>query len=162
MTCKCFPTLGKLLLDEFRGPNWIHGTDHNPILDIAKETKSVACSIGEVSANFDEHGNLIERSKSDELSELMWEIIADAFKYSNSASDISPNLSLKDFFVTEIANRDLSQDDKKTLLQMSEIWGGFIGDHVEHQSLKYFWLEQCIDGGIPALILPAVWKANEG
>ena len=129
------------------GPNWIHGTDDNPILDIANETKSIACSVGEVSETFDEHGQVIKRSKSNELSELMWGIIADAFKYSNGSPDISPNKSLRDFFVEQLAEKDLSSANKKLLLQMSELWGGFVGDHVEHQSLKYFWLEECIDGG---------------
>ena len=129
------------------GPNWIHGTDHNPILDLAKETNSVACSIGEVSATFDENGDVLQQAKSDELSGLMWGVISDAFKYSNETPTISPNRSLKDFFAEEVSKKDMSDEDKKVLLQMAEIWGGFIGDHVENQSLKFFWLEECIDGG---------------
>ena len=89
----------------------------------------------------------MEESRSDKLSELVWGIIADAFEYSNRTRNISPNRSLKDYFVEKLSNKNLSQDDKKTMLQMSEIWGGFIGGHVEHQSLRYLWLEECIDGG---------------
>ena len=89
----------------------------------------------------------MQQSRSDEFSGLMWGIISDAFKYSNETSAISPNRSLKDFFAEEVSNKEMSKEDKKVLLQMAEIWGGFIGDHVEHQSLKYFFLEECIDGG---------------
>ena len=92
----------------------------------------------------------MKQSRSDYLSELMWSIIADAFKYSNESPDISPNRSLKDYFVEEVSKRDLNQNDTRIVLQMAEIWGGFIGDHVEHQSLRYFWLEECIDGGMLA------------
>ena len=89
----------------------------------------------------------MQQGRSDELSGLMWGIISDAFKHSNEASTISPNRSLKDFFTEEVSKKDMSDEDKKVLLQMAEIWGGFIGDHVANQSLKYFWLEECIDGG---------------
>ena len=102
----------------------------------------MSCSVGDVSATFDEHGNLMQQSRSDQLSELMWGVIADAFKYSNECSEISPNESLKDFFVKEASQKDLNEDDKKVLLQMSEIWGGFIGDrqsnrqYSEHLSIR--------------------------
>ena len=39
--------------------------------------------------------------------------------------------------------------DLKTnlLLQMAELCGAFVGSPVYRQSLKFFWLEECIDGG---------------
>ena len=33
------------------------------------------------------------------------------------------------------------------VLGMSEMWGAYVGDRVDLQSLKYFFLEDCIDGG---------------
>ena len=135
------------LSDVARGANWIHGTDHNPILDLAKETNTVASSIGEKSGNFDELGEYMDEKKAERLSGLVWSIIADAFKYSNDSSLIPPDRSLRDFFVEKLEEKDLSQEDTKIVLQIAQMWGAFIGDPIERQSLKYFWLEECIDGG---------------
>ena len=33
------------------------------------------------------------------------------------------------------------------VLSMSQMWGAYVGDRVELQSLKYFYLEDCIEGG---------------
>ena len=90
----------------------------------------------------------MDSQKVKELSELVWGIISDAFKYSNeSSSSILPNQSLKDFFIQKIGEKDLSEVDKGLILQMAEMWGAFVGSPWEGQSLKYFWLEECIDGG---------------
>lgn len=134
-------------LNVYRGPNWIHGTNNNPILDLAKETHSITCSIGEASAIIDQTGNRLDDQKARELTEVMWGIIADAFKYSHEADDISPNRSLKDFFEESLAVKDMSEIDKVLSLQLAETWGAFIGDAWERQSLRYFWLEECIEGG---------------
>ena len=131
-----------------RGPNWIHGTDNNPILNIAHETGTVASSTGEVSCTIDEMGRPMNQETANSLSEIVWGIIADAFKYSNHcSSSIPPDKSLRDFFVEKLGEKDLPQQDKKTILQMAQVWGAFVGDPYEQQSLKYFWLEECIDGG---------------
>ena len=80
--------------------------------------------------------------------DLIWELIAEAFKISNEqCSDIRSNKSLKDFFREKLPDRDLSEDDQAQILKMAEMWGSFIGDDWERQSLKWFWLEECLDGG---------------
>ena len=142
-------TSAALPSDDCRGPNWIHGTDSNPILDLAHETKTVTSSTGEASCTIDETGRPMGQETANSLSEIVWGTIADAFKYSNDSSSIPPDKSLRDFFVEKLAEKDLPQEDKKTVLQMAQMWGAFIGDPYEQQSLKYFWLEECIDGGKP-------------
>jgi hypothetical protein len=78
----------------------------------------------------------------------MWSIISDAFKFSNeNCSKISPKTSLKDFFMQKLSESELSGDDRTLILQIAEMWGGFIGDQWDKQSLRYFWLEECLDGG---------------
>lgn len=37
----------------------------------------------------------------------------------------------------------------KIILQMASMWGDYVGESIETQSLKYFWLEDCLDGGKP-------------
>ncbi|KAK5150390.1 hypothetical protein LTR16_012680, partial [Cryomyces antarcticus] len=29
---------------------------------------------------------------------------------------------------------------------MAEMWGAFVGTSIQRQSLKFFWLEECIEG----------------
>lgn len=62
------------------GANWIHGTDHNPILDLAEETSTETHDWGEDSTIFDEDGKLLEDGKA--LNETLWNIIVQAFKVS--------------------------------------------------------------------------------
>ncbi|KAK3680421.1 flavin-containing amine oxidase [Podospora appendiculata] len=79
--------------------------------------------------------------------ETVWDFIEDAFKYSNEAClDISLDLTLKDFFHKKLAESSLSEDQKARVLLLGEMWGSFIGDSWERQSLRWFWLEECLDG----------------
>lgn len=99
------------------------------------------------------------------VSESMWELIGKAFKHSNANSATIPaSESLLDF-IKEHADEQIresfpikyqaSKDGKKEqvkmskkelLLSLSEQWGSFVGGSVETQSLKFFWLEECLDG----------------
>jgi len=130
------------------GPNWIHGTDDNPILDLAKATKTATHTWGEETRVFDENGTLLEDGR--EISDVMWKIIVLAFKHSaQNTTRIDPKESLNDFFerrVEEEFSGEEASRKKKVLMQMAELWGAFVGSPVTRQSLKFFWLEECIDG----------------
>ena len=81
------------------GPNWIHGTNDNPILDLAKATNTTVGSWEERSAVFDEDGRPLPFSEATTYASIMWDIVSDAFAYSNKHSaTISPDESLWDFF----------------------------------------------------------------
>ncbi len=91
----------------------------------------------------------MNKEKAKEHSELVWGIIADAFKHSNADSaSIPSSKSLLDFFEEKLKEKDIEDESQKLVLQMCRIWGDFVGDVIEKQSLKYFWLEECIEGGI--------------
>jgi hypothetical protein len=130
--------------------NWIHGTDGNPILDLANATSTATHTWGEELNVFGEDGKLLKDGK--EINNVMWKIIAEAFKYSaQNTSTIDPNESLNDFFkgkAEEYFGGEGESDKKKILMQMAELWGTFVGSSLLSQSLKFFWLEECIDGGI--------------
>jgi hypothetical protein len=130
------------------GPNWIHGVDSNPIMRLAKESASTLCLADETQFVYDQHGTLLETEKIEPLMDLLWSIISDAFKYSNECcSQIPPTESLQDFVVSHLQYHALPDNDKELLLHVAEMWGAFIGDPWIVQSLKYFWLEECLDGG---------------
>ncbi|QDS76040.1 hypothetical protein FKW77_005306 [Venturia effusa] len=159
----CQAKVGDHLVD--LGPNWIHGTENNPILDLVKETGTQTHSWGERQVTFDSDGNLLPEQEVAKVSESMWELIGKAFKHSNShTATIPASDSLLDFikehadeqnreplFVEYQAAKNGKNETKKIskkelLLSLSEQWGSFVGGAVGTQSLKFLWLEECLDG----------------
>lgn len=133
------------------GPNWIHGSGNNPILDLAHETKTIIFTPPEQGKSpvFDDLGRLLSDSRGKEISRLVWGIIDDAFKHSNEDSaSIPPDRSLMDFFKIKVKEKNMDEPTSKLVLQMAHIWGDYVGEPIETQSLKYMWLEECIDDGI--------------
>lgn len=136
----------------YSGPNWIHGTDHNPIMDLAVETGTITHSWGERQAVIDEQGHLMSEDEVAEYSEAMWATIADAFRYSESSSSIPPEQSLMDFLKGKMKENypdGGSKDDlrkREAILRISEMWGAFVGTEIQRQSLRFFWLEEGIEG----------------
>ncbi|KAF1962239.1 FAD/NAD(P)-binding domain-containing protein [Byssothecium circinans] len=137
------------------GPNWIHGTDNNPILDIAKETGTLTMNWDGRQAIFDKLGKLVPEQESSENFEIVWELIEKAMKYSNEESDTIPKeKSLYDFFqenVSTMIPSEMEDDEevkrkRQTILDIAEMWGAFVGSPIQKQSLKFFWMEECIDG----------------
>ncbi|KAL4796941.1 flavin-containing amine oxidase [Aspergillus venezuelensis] len=129
------------------GPNWIHGTSTNPILGLANKTSTVLSPIEESPCIFKTNSQLLSKTKATELLDILWDIISKAFKYSNEHyMSISPTKSLQDFVIEEACHMGLSFEDQALILQIAEMWGGFIGDPLNKQSLKHFWLEECLDG----------------
>lgn len=99
----------------------------------------------------------------------------DAFRHSNkNSATISPDESLWDFFQVEVVRRipESKPDfatERQFVFQLAEMWGAFIGSPITSQSLKFFWLEECIDGenlfcaGTYRKILQSITKpAEEG
>ncbi|KAL8917873.1 MAG: hypothetical protein Q9208_007695 [Pyrenodesmia sp. 3 TL-2023] len=130
------------------GPNWIHGVNQNPILDLAKEVGASTLSPPESAPSiFDHTGQSLSREECKQCSGLMWGIIEEAFEYSdkNSAS-IPQDQSLLDFFKLKLKEKGLPEHVTERVLQACRSWGDYIGGSVEKQSLKYFWLEETIDG----------------
>lgn len=132
------------------GPNWIHGTKDNPMLDLAKQTGTMVGSWDNGSYAFDEFGDVLE--EGEQLSDTMWEIVQDAFKHSNKLSgEIHDKESLHDFFQEKVIEKIPETDEgyekkRRTVLHMSDLWGAFVGSPTTRQSLKFFWLEECLEG----------------
>ncbi|KAL1297383.1 hypothetical protein AAFC00_004922 [Neodothiora populina] len=140
------------------GPNWIHGTKSNPMLKLAKETNTTLHDWDERQQIYSPDGQLLSTEEAGEYGALIWDdgLIASAFKYSRSQSEtIDPNTSLLDYFKSEVKGlfTDLpaaeAEKKRQTLLHVCEFWGSYVGSPVFKQSLKYFWLEECIEGENP-------------
>jgi monoamine oxidase len=131
------------------GPNWIHGTDHNPILEIAIKTGTMIHEFKDQENFFDEDGKLLKNGRF--LSAVMWEMIEHAFKYSRENTDkIRSEASLHEWFNAQVYKRYPKESEfrqRKILLQMIHFWGAFVASKVETQSLKFLWMEEVIEGG---------------
>jgi hypothetical protein len=94
----------------------------------------------------------MSKNETADNEEIVWGIIAQAMKYSNEESaNIPVEKSLYNFFEEQVAEVFPSKDDeaksrRETILQIAEMWGAFVGSPIQTQSLKFFWLEECIDG----------------
>jgi monoamine oxidase len=135
------------------GANWIHGTTDNPIMDLVQETKTAVGVWDNHMCAFDEDGHLLSPKEGEKYSTLMWTIIEAAFELSNKhGSEIDPNRTLLDFFHEQVTERIPETEEgyerqRRIVLQMAELWGSFVGSPLSRQSLKFFWLEECIEGG---------------
>jgi hypothetical protein len=139
----------------FSGPNWIHGTKDNPILDLAKETGTLAMNWDGRQAVFDAAGEPLTDAEAAESTEQVWGIIEQAMKYSNEESaKIPAEKSLYNYFEEQVVKMFPAgsgseaeiQAKRDRILHMSDMWGAFVGSPIQQQSLKFFWLEECIDG----------------
>ena len=98
---------------------------------------------------------------------MLWDLIDSAFKHSNnqSGNEIPAHLSLYDYLKEEAPKRvlaelqlhrkslpsdvDLEVEAKRRsdlVLDMAAVWGAYVGSETCQQSLRYLWLEECLDG----------------
>lgn len=77
---------------------------------------------------------------------------------SNNGSSIPEAASLYDFLV-EKAQKLFpdSQNDRELLCQMSQMWGAYIGDPIQRQSLRFAWMEEVCGGGELIILLHGVF-----
>ncbi|PYH45497.1 flavin monoamine oxidase family protein [Aspergillus saccharolyticus JOP 1030-1] len=129
------------------GPNWIHGTGKNPIVSIAESTDTVVQDFEGNQALIAPDGKPVSDEVAEKVSDVLWTIIAKAFKYSNTYKETIPvDRSLFDYIKEQVGQTDLSEQEKALCIESSKMWGAYVGDSIERQSLKFFCLEECIDG----------------
>ncbi|PLB40803.1 flavin monoamine oxidase family protein [Aspergillus candidus] len=129
------------------GPNWIHGTGTNPMATLAETTNTTTTDFEEELLLIAADGKPVSRAVANKISEFLWASIEEAFEYSNAHKDtISPDRSLLDFFRERVDGSDFTPEEKHLFIETSRMWGVYVGDGVDRQSLKFFCLEECIDG----------------
>ena len=83
-----------------------------------------------------------------EISNSIWDTVVEAFQHSNDHSNsIESSKSLLDFFEEKYDNVEIAPWKRQIILQGAHMWGAFVGDPISRQSLKFFFLEECIEGG---------------
>ena len=130
------------------GPQWIHTSGDNPLLDIARKTGTPLHSWNEYINLYDPAGELIPNDKAVEIDELRWRLVEEAIVFSaEHEHEISKDESLFDFVAKRVEKVLSDEADQALLLGMVEMWGDYIGDPVHRQSLKFAWMEECCSGG---------------
>ena len=130
------------------GSNWIHGTEGNPIMTIAEKTKTIILEPEERSAIFDIEGRQKSEKDSGTISEEFWATILKAFKYSDKHSaTTNEQTSLFGWLKDQWSDKFKGDPGHvHTLLEESRMFGQFVGSPITTQSLKFFWLEEGLDG----------------
>ena len=128
-------------------------TDDNPIIKLAKETGTELHEWRQNTLIVDRDGRLVPSGKANDALATVWDILEKAIAYSKSTSDsIDASLSLYDYFVQHcnsmVQSGIITQENAELVLSMSEMWGAYVGERVEQQSLKFFFMEDCIDGSM--------------
>lgn len=149
--CMCIPAL---TVEEYhvnaltRGPNWIHGAGENPIMNIAEATGTTMFDPeGGQHVAFAPDGQPIHDDINSKVQDFVWTTISEAFEYSNRHGDSIPaEKSLLDFFRERVQQTDFSAEEKSLCLDACKLWGTYVGDQVDRQSLRFFRLEECVDG----------------
>ena len=91
-------------------------------------------------------------SEANKALRQVWEVLEAAIDYSTNHNEkIHSSANLYSFFEDwcgkALQAGDMNAQEVKLVLGMSQMWGAYVGDRVEVQSLKFFYLEDCIDGG---------------
>ena len=98
---------------------------------------------------YDALGKSIDANVASKHSAIAWELIDQAMKYSEAESaSISPEVSLADFLRGSLGLRGYAPEEARLILGLADMWSNIVGEPMEKQSLKYLWLEQCIEGGV--------------
>ncbi|KAJ5918419.1 Amine oxidase [Penicillium verhagenii] len=129
------------------GANWIHGQGENPIMTMARETQTVTWDPQGGNFLVSRDGKYVSEELGTKITEFVWKTIADAFTYSNERGEsIRPEESLYDFFLMKLREASFSKEEEQMVLDTCKLWGAYVGEPIERQSLRFFRLEECIDG----------------
>ncbi|KAK4991150.1 hypothetical protein LTR66_006621 [Elasticomyces elasticus] len=133
------------------GPQEVDITGYNPIVELAKETGTPLHRWKGNTLLVDSDGNLVSSDEANEALKQVWDILEKAITHStNHSEEIPSSASLYNFFRDwcdrTLQSGEMTEREVELVLGMSQMWGAYVGDRVERQSLKFFYLEDCIEG----------------
>lgn len=99
----------------------------------------------------DNTGKLLDTEVAKLALSRVWDILERAIQRSSEeSSSIDPSLSLYDEFANitqkDVESGKISDYERHLVLEMAQMWGAYVGDGADKQSMKFFFLEDCIGG----------------
>ena len=140
------------------GASWIHGTRDNLFVALAEKTGTTTVACSAVDAICNSNGAWLSRDVACHYYEEVWDILEIAMEKSRKESALLPDsLKMMDFFRQEIKRRRSKAKQpgayESLMMQVVEMWGAFMGDDCENQSLKNLWLDGGLEGGRLILLI---------
>lgn len=118
------------------------------MVDLAEKTGSTLSLSGAVSSIYDIHGNRLDPDIATQRYDTVWSFLDQAISHSlENSRTVSPHAKMADFFEDKVKHEIHDVDHQRLLRQVVKMWGAFMGNDYENQSLKNFWLEQGLEGG---------------
>ena len=128
-----------------------------------RETGTATSSFGDRQAAVDAQGTRVPDDVAAQCAEVLWDTIGAAFRYSNERNaEIDERESLMDFLRERapaavrravVRSGSASEEEVRSktemVLAMAGVWGHYVGSETANQSLKFLWLEECLDGENP-------------
>ncbi|OAX81790.1 hypothetical protein ACJ72_03868 [Emergomyces africanus] len=120
------------------GPNWIHGTQNNPIMHLSNSSKTITHAWGGLGNVIDTFGKPLSETLVGKISDFLWATVENAYEYSRvNKVNIPADKSLLDFLKERLEKADLSEVEKETCIELSKLWGSYIGSPIDRQSLSF-------------------------
>ena len=134
------------------GASWIHGTEGNPLVALAKDASSVLVPCGAVNSICGSTGIWLDRQTARSYYSEVWEILEMAMDDSRQQYRSLPDSAkMMDFFRQEVEKRHTKAKQSEIyellMLQIVQMWGAFMGSECETQSLRNLWLDAGLEGG---------------
>lgn len=142
------------------GACWIHGTQGNPIVDLAEKARSMLVACGAVYSICDSNGAWLSSETARHYYEEVWEILEMMMdKSRKEAASLSDSAKMMDLYRQEVRKRRVQAKNPEAyetlMVQIVEMWGAFMGNECETQGLENLWLDAGLEGGIvDPVILP--------
>ena len=96
---------------------------------------------------FDREGHAVPDEDATDLTTIFFNLTEEGYKYSaENSAKIPASASFFDYIKEKAIELFPDEQKRRLFLDISELWGSFIGGTIYTQSLKFLWLEQCLDG----------------
>ncbi len=130
------------------GPNFIHGTEGNPLIDIAEKAGSTLSQYGSLTY-FDNDAQPIDIQVQTVLYRKLWEYFDVASDYSRE-NDVDKNRNVGDFFKKLLEeDQELENNEMKHVMECSfQILAAYSACDLDKLSLKYLWAEAELPVGL--------------
>lgn len=138
----------------YTGHKW-----ENPLVKLAEKASATTVACGALSSICDSGGTWLDRADAQARYEVVWDMLEESMEHSkDKTTELDDREKMMDFFRRQICFQDQKHSRpeayKTLMLDIVEMWGAFMGDECERQSLKSLWLEAGLEGEMMITLAP--------